>query len=198
MRASTIAAVTFLAAGCAHTAPAVLDADYGRLQPDQTVAVDSARTELARAHDELAGVRSRAGEARSEEKLAEADRAAAQAETERAKRLVEAADARSRAAEARADYAEKLGDAREAAEEAAQARVEAAAAKVELLKLQALGQAKLQPSQPYDEKAFYGEVAVAQKKLDDAGQKAKTLDEDANAARRRWDDLKQKVPATAE
>jgi chromosome segregation ATPase len=194
MRATTIVGIACIAAGCAHGPPEVLEADYGRLKPDQTVAVDSARTELARAHEELAAARTKIAEARREEKLAETDRDAAKLEMERAKKLVETAEARQGAADARGDYAEKLAGAREAAEEAAQRRVELASAKVELLKLQALEQAKLQPSQTYDDKAFYGRVADLQKKLDDARAKVKQLEQEASDGQRRWDDLTRRVP----
>jgi chromosome segregation ATPase len=198
MRVTTIVGIAFIAAGCAHGPPEVLDADYGRLKPDQTGSVDAARAELARSHEELAAARSKIAEARREEKLAEADREAAQKEIERVKKLVEAAEARRRAADARRDYGEQLTAAREAAEQAAQRRVELAGAKVELLKLQALEQAKLQPSKAYDEKAFYGRVADSQKRLDDARSNVRKLDEEASAGQRRWDDLMRKVPLTAE
>ncbi len=198
MRATTIFAIAFIAAGCASGPPAVLDADYGRLRPDQAVAVDGARAELSRAHEELAAAKSKNAEAVREEKLAEADQEAAKLETERVKKLVVAAGARREAADARAEYAEKLNAARKAAEEAAQRRLDLSAAKVELLKLQALEQAKLQPSKQYDEKAFYGRVADSQKKLDDAREKVRDLEQEANAGQRRWDELMRKVPATVQ
>jgi chromosome segregation ATPase len=197
MRAIPIAAVAFVL-GCAGGAPQVLDADYGRLKPDQTVAVDSARAELARAHEELAAAKAKAAEARREEKLAEADRDAAKLEKARVEKLVEAADARSRAADARRGWAQKLIEARDAADEAAQRRVDLAAAKVELLKLQALEQAKIQASKQYDDKEFYGRVAGHQKRLDEAREKVKDLEQEANDEQRKWDDLARKVPAVAE
>lgn len=198
MRAATIVGIAFAVAGCASGPPAVLDADYGRLKPEQTTAVDQARSELARAHEELEAAKAKVGEARREEQLAGADRDAAKLETERVKRLAQAAEARTRAAQARGEYAERLADAREAAEEAAQRRVDLADAKVELLKLQALEQAKLQPTKAYDDKAFYGRVADAQKKLDDAREKVKKLEQDASDGQRRWDEATRKVPAAAE
>lgn len=198
MRATTIVGIAFVVAGCASGPPAVLDADYGRLKPDQTAAVDSARAELAKAHEELEAAKAKNAEARREEKLAEDDEEAAKRETERVKKLAEAAEARTRAAEARGEYAEKLGAARKAAEEAAQRRVDLADAKVELLKLQALEQAKLQPTKPYDEKAFYGRVAEAQKKLDEAREKVKQLEQDASDGQREWDEQVRKVPASAD
>lgn len=196
MRTSRIAAIAiaFAAAGCAHAPPTVLDADYGRLRPEQTSAVDSARSELSRGHEELAAARSKIGEARREEKLAEADREAAKREMERARKVMEAAEARSRAADARGAYAEKLTAAREAGAEAAQRRIDLAGAKVELLKLQALEQARMQPSKAYDDKEFYGAVADAQKKLDDARGNVRQLDDDATSAQRRWDELNRRVP----
>jgi hypothetical protein len=195
MRATTIVGIAFLAAGCAHGPPEVLDADYGRLKPDQTVAVDSARAELARAHEELEAAKAKIAEARREEKLAEADRESAKAEAERVKKLAEAAEARGRAADGRGAYAEKLTEAREAAAVAAQRRVDLANAKVELLKLQALEQAKLQPSDAYDDKAFYERVADAQNDLDEARGNVKSLEGQANDAQRRWDEQMRKVPA---
>lgn len=189
MRATTILAITLAAAGCASGPPAVLDADYGRLKPDQTAGVDAARTELAKANEELATARSKIADARLEEDRAKADLDAARQETERVKRLLEAAEARKQAADAHGDYAEALTEAREAAEEAAQARVALAAAKVELLKLQALEQAKLQPSKPYDQKAFHGQVVETQKKLEEAEANLRRLDAAAVAAQRRWEDL---------
>lgn len=198
MRATAIVVIAFIAAGCSHSSPTVLDADYGRLKPDQTVAVDAARSELARAHEELAAAKSKAAEARREEKLADADRGAAKAEALRVEKLVEAAEARTRAADARRDWAAKLIGARDAASDAAQRRVDLAAAKVELLKLQALEQAKIQGSKQYDEKEFYGRVADFQKKLDDARAKVRDLEQDANDGQRRWDDLARRVPAVVE
>jgi chromosome segregation ATPase len=198
MRATTIVGIAFVAAGCASGPPTVLDADYGRLKPDQTAAVDSARAELASAHQELEAAKGKVAEARREEKLAESDRAAAKSETERVKKLAEAADALSSAADAHGEYAGTLIDARKAAEEAAQRRVDLANAKVELLKLQALEQAKLEPTKAYDDKTFYGRVAEMQKRLDDAREKVKQLEQDATDDQRRWDDRKRKVPAAAE
>lgn len=195
MRATTIVGIAFVAAGCAHAHPEVLDADYGRLKPDQTVTVDVGRAELARAHQELAAAKSKMAEARREQELAKADQAAAKIEIERVKKLVEAAEARRRAADARGDYAEKLTGARRAAEAAAQGRVDLEGAKVELLKLQALEQAKLQPSKAYDTKTFYGRVADSQKKFDDAQSDVKKLDEEAIHSQRLWNDLMRKVPA---
>ncbi len=198
MRATTIVGIAFIAAGCAHGPPEVLEADYGRLKPDQTVAVDTARAELARAHEELAAAKSKIAEARREEKLAEGDKEAAKLEMERAKKVVETAEARGSAADARGDYAEQLTGAREAAADAAQRRVELASAKVELLKLEALEQAKLKPSATYDDKAFYARVADLQKKLDDARARVKQLEEEASDGQRRWDDLTRRVPAPAD
>ncbi len=198
MRATMILGIAFLAAGCAHAPPKVLDADYGRLKPDQAVAVDVARAELARAHEELAAAKAKIAEARREQELAKADQAAAKIETDRVKKLVEAAEARRRAADARGEYGEKLIGARHAAEEAAQVRVDLESAKVELLKLQALEQAKLQPSKAYDEKAFYGRVAESQKRFEDAKSNVKKLDEKASDSQRQWDELMRKVPASAE
>lgn len=195
MRAATIVVIALVAASCAHGPPEVLDADYGRLKPDQTAAVDAARTELARSHEELEAARAKIAEARREEKLAESDREGAKAEIERVKKLAEAAEARSRAADGRGAYAEKLTAAREAAAVAAQRRVELAKAKVELLKLQALEQAKLQPSDAYDDKAFYGRVANAQDELEEARGELKKLEQDATDAQREWDQLTRKIPA---
>ncbi len=191
MRSITIVAVAVAVAGCGHEAPAVLDADYGRLRPDQAGAVDGARTELARAHDELAAARASSTEAARDEKAAVTERDAAKRDLDRAEKRLEAADARS-------DYAATLVGARKAAEAAAQQRVDLSAAKVELLKLQALEQAKLQPSKAYDDKAFYGRVADSQKRLDDAQEKVKKLEQQASDGKRRWEDLARKVPAALE
>jgi len=191
MRAITIFATALVAAGCASGPPTVLDADYGRLRPDQAGSVDSARSELARAHDELAAAKSKNAEAAKEGQ-------AAKVEQEAAKKELERAEKRAEAAEARVEYAQQLKEARLAAEAAAQQRVELAAAKVELLKLQALEQAKMQPSKQYDSKAFYGRVADSQKKLDDAQDEVKTLEREASDGKRRWEDLARKVPAAAE
>lgn len=191
-------AAVLAAAGCASGPPAVLDADYGRLRPDQSAGVDSARTELSRSHEELSAAKTKRAEAVREGKLAEDDRLAARKELERSKRQVEAAEARGRAADAHVEYVEKLSEARGAGEEAAQRRVDLAAAKVELLKLQALEQAKLQPSKAYDDKAFYGRVADAQRRLDDARGRVRELEQEATGAQRRWDDLKRKVPVAVE
>ncbi len=191
MRAIPILAAALAAAGCASGPPTVLDADYGRLRPDQAGAVDGARAELARAHDELAAARASTAEAAREEKAAETELEAARRELDRAKKRVEAAEARS-------EYADTLVEARKAAEAAAQQRVDLDAAKVELLKLQALEQAKMQPSKQYDSKAFYGRVADSQKKLDDAQDRVKKLEQDASGGKRRWEDLQRKVPAALE
>ncbi len=198
MRATTMVGAVFLAAGCAHAPPEVLDADYGRLKPDQTVAVDVARADLARAHEDLAAAKSKIAEASREEELAQTDLAAAKMETERVKKLVEATEARRRAADARGEYAKALNAARKAAEEAAQRRVDLTGAKVELLKLQALEQAKVQASKPYDDKVFYRRVAESQKSFDDAQAEAKKLDEEALQGQRRWDDLMRKAPAAVQ
>lgn len=191
MRATTILATAFVAAGCASGPPTVLDADYGRLRPDQATTIDGARGELARAHDELAAAKSKNAEAARERQLAKTERESAAKDLERAEKRV-------KAVEARVDYAEALTEARKAAEETAQRRVELSAAKVELLKLQALEQAKMQPSKQYDSKAFYGRVADSQKKLDDAQDRVKKLEQEASDGKRRWEDLARKVPAAVE
>ncbi len=191
MRAITILAAALAAAGCASGPPTVLDADYGRLRPDQSAAVDGARAELARAHQELASAKAARTEAAKEQQASEQEQESAKKELERAEKRVEAAAAR-------ADYVEKLGDARKAAEDAAQRRVELYEAKIELLKLEALEQAKMQPSKQYDSKAFYGRVADSQKKLDDSQDQVKTLEKQASDGRRRWEDLARKVPAAVE
>ncbi|HEX9051515.1 MAG TPA: hypothetical protein VF841_13370 [Anaeromyxobacter sp.] len=188
MRAIPVLAAALVAAGCASGPPTVMDADYGRLRPDQAAGVDSARTELSRAHDELAAASSQRGDAAREEKAARTERESAERDLDRAKKRVEAA-------EARTDYAGTLVEARKAAEAAAQQRVDLLSAKIEVLKLEALEQAKLQPSKPYDSKAFYGRVSDAQKKLEDAQEKTKKLERDANDGKRRWEDLQRKVPA---
>ncbi len=191
MRPMTLLAAAALAAGCASGPPTVLDADYGRLRPDQSGAVDGARAELARAHDELAAARSQNGEAIREQRSAEKEQEAARKDLDRAKK-------RLAAAEAHVEYAEKLSEARKAAETTAQQRVDLSAAKVELLKLQALEQAKMQPSKQYDDKAFYGRVADSQKKLDGAQEKLRKLEQDAGDGKRRWEDLARRVPAALE
>ncbi len=191
MRANLILAAAIAAAGCASGPPTVLDADYGRLRPDQAGAVDGARTELARSHEELTAARSANGEALREEKAATAEREAAKRELDRAEKRLEAAEARSA-------YAGKLVESRRAAEATAQQRVDLSAAKVELLKLQALEQAKLQPSKQYDSKSFYGRVADSQKKLDDAQDRLKKLEQQVSDGKRRWEDLQRKVPAAIE
>ncbi len=190
MRATPILAAALVAAACASGPPTVLDADYGRLRPDQSGAVDGARTDLARAHDELSAARTGRTEAAREEKAAATELDVAKRELDRAKKRLDAAEARS-------DWAEALVEARKAAETAAQQRVDLSGAKVELLKLQALEQAKMQTSKAYDDKAFYGRVAEFQKKLEEARDRAKKLDEDANEGQRRWDDLSRKVPASS-
>jgi hypothetical protein len=169
----------------------VLDADYGRLRPDQATAVDGARAELSRAHDELGAAKAKNAEASKERKLAKAEEEAARKDLDRAEKRV-------KAAEARTEYADALTEARSAAEDAAQRRVELGAAKVELLKLQALEQAKMQPSKAYDDKSFYGRVADSQKRLDDAQEKLKKLEQDASDGKRRWEDLARKVPAAVD
>jgi chromosome segregation ATPase len=191
MRAITIFAAALVATGCASGPPTVLDADYGRLRPDQAGAVDGARSELSRAHEELAAAKSKNAEVAKEQQLAETEQQAAKKDLERAKKRVEAA-------EAHVDYVEKLAEARKAAERTAQQRVELSAAKVELLKLQALEQAKMQPSKAYDDKAFYGRVADSQKKLDDSRDEVRKLEQEASDGKRRWEDLARKVPAAEE
>lgn len=191
MRAITILATALVAAGCASGPPTVLDADYGRLRPDQAGAVDGARGELARAHEELAAAKAQRSEA-------ERERLASEREQTSAKQDLDRAEKRMQAAEARVEYAGTLVEARKAAEDAAQRRVELSGAKVELLKLQALEQAKMQPSKQYDSKAFYGRVADSQKKLDDAQENLKKLEQEASDGKRRWEDLARKVPAAAE
>lgn len=196
MRATTIVGIAFVVAGCASGPPTVLEADYGKLKPDQTAAIDSARTELASAHEELEAAKGRVAEARREKKLAEEDRDAAKSETKRVEKLVEAAEARTKAAGAHGEYADALVEAREAAEAAAQRRIDLGNAKVELLKLQALEQAKVQPTKAYDDKEFYKRVADAQKKLDEAREQVKKLEQGASDDQRSWDDRKRKVPAS--
>jgi chromosome segregation ATPase len=191
MRAIPVLAAALVAAGCASGPPTVMDADYGRLRPDQAAAVDSARAELARANVELASARAQNDDAAREEKAAATERTAAEKELDRAKKRVEAA-------EARTEYAERLVEARKAAESAAQQRVDVLSAKIEVLKLEALEQAKLQPSKPYDSKAFYGRVSDAQKKLEDAQGKMRKLEQQAKEDKERWEDLQRKVPAAAE
>jgi chromosome segregation ATPase len=198
MRATAIIGIGFIVVGCASGPPTVLDADYGRLTPEQTGAIDSVRTELAAAQQELDAAKAKMGEAKREKELAEGDRDAAKSEMERVKKLVSAAEARGEAAEARGEYAEKLAEARQAAQEAAQRRVELAAAKVELLKLQALEQAKIQPTKPYDDKAFYGRVAEAQKQLDEAREKVRKAEQEASDGQREYDERMRKVPASAD
>jgi chromosome segregation ATPase len=188
MRPTTILATALVAAGCASGPPAVLDADYGRLRPDQAVAVDGARAELSRAHEELAAAKAKSGEATKERQAAKSEREAAKKDLERAEKRLEAAEAGD-------EYADKLVEARKAAEAAAQRRVDLSEAKVELLKLQALEQAKMQPSKQYDDKEFYGRVADSQKKLDDARDEVKGLEQEASEGKRRWEDLARKVPA---
>ncbi len=190
MRAIPVLAAA-LVVGCASGPPTVMDADYGRLRPDQAAGVDSARTELARAHDELAAARTAGGDAAREEKTAAKEREAAEKELDRAKKRVEAA-------EARTEYAEKLVEARKAAETAAQQRVDLLSAKIEVLKLEALEQAKIVPSRSYDGKAFYARVSESQKKLEDAQDKTKKFEQEASAGKRRWEDLQRKVPAAIE
>ncbi len=190
MRAIPVLAAA-LFAGCASGPPTIMDADYGRLRPDQATGVDSARAELARANDELGAARSANGEAAREEKAAATERETAKRDLDRAKKRVEAA-------EARTEYAEKLVEARKAAEAAAQQRVDLLSAKIEVLKLEALEQAKLQPSKPYDSKAFYGRVSESQKKLEDAQEKTKKLEQEAKEDKERWEDLQRKVPAAVE
>jgi chromosome segregation ATPase len=195
MRATAFFGIGFIVAGCASGPPTVLDADYGRLTPEQTTAIDSVRTELASAQQELDAAKAKIAEATRERQLADGDRDAARAEKERVERLVEAAEARAEAAEARREYADKLAEARKAAQEAAQRRVELAGAKVELLKLQALEQAKMKPTKAYDEKAFYGRVADAQKKLDESREQVRQAEQEASGAQRQFDELMRKVPS---
>jgi chromosome segregation ATPase len=184
-------AAALAAAGCASGPPTVLDADYGRLRPDQASSVDGARQELARAHQELAAAKAANGDAAKERQASDKERELAAKDLDRAEKRVEAAAAREQ-------YVKTLVEARKAAEDAAQRRIDLYDAKVELLKLQSLEQAKLQPSKAYDSKAFYGRVADAQKKLDDAQDGVKKLDRDASDGRRRWEDLARKVPAALE
>lgn len=195
MRAFPFVLSALVVTGCASGPPTVLDADYGRLRPDQAASVDAARGELARAHEEMAAAKAKQVDARREQKLADDDQAVAKREQARVKRLVDEAEGRLRAAEAHADYAEKLADARKAAEEAAQRRVDLDSAKVELLKLQALEQAKLKPSQEYDEKAFYARVADSQKAFDEARDQLRRREQESLDAQRRWEDLYRRVPA---
>jgi chromosome segregation ATPase len=191
MRAIPVLAAVLFAAGCASGPPTVMDADYGRLRPDQAAAVDSARAELARANVELEAARAKNDEAAREEKSAATERSTAEKDLDRAKKRVEAA-------EARAEYAERLVEARKAAADAAQQRVEVLSAKIEVLKLEALEQAKLQPSKPYDSKAFYGRVSDSQKKLEEAQDKTRKLEQQAKEDKERWENLQRKVPAAVE
>lgn len=218
MKRATIAALALLAGACAggraERMDTVSDADYGRLQPGQTQAVDEARQQELQARDELARAKLRVTDTQHEDELAKADQTAAESDDKRAKaeakiaadsndpaqkqraqELAETAQLHKKAADAHLDYAKKLIDARKAEVTAAQKRLDVTSAKVNLAKLQALQSAQIPAAGKYDVAATTNHVSRAQRDHDDAMQKAHALDAQVSSAQQTWQDLNQQLQA---
>jgi hypothetical protein len=209
-----------LLAGCAtgegakSGGTAVSDADFGRLGPGRTGAVNQARQFLASAQDEEARAKLRLQEGQHEGELSKVDEDTAKAaversqahakmanesrdpaELERSRTLKQQADAAQRAAKAHEDYAKKAVAARQAAVDAAHKQVELGNARVELAKLQALQQGQVPAAGKYDMAKFQQRVDKAQKDFDAALQKTRDQELQATAAQRAYEDAQQQAQA---
>jgi len=190
----------------------VADADVGRLGPEQEGLVTGARQALDGARDALSRTRLRLQQAQNEEGTAKADLQAAEADqkvadaqqkvandsrepdaVEKARRLQERAKAHKQVADLHVEYASKLIGEREAEVQAAERQVEVAEARVEWSKLQALEQARNPAATKYDPGRFQSAVGDAQGRLDEAAQNARSLEAEATAARRRWEDTRRQA-----
>jgi chromosome segregation ATPase len=193
----------------------VSDADYGRLQPGQTQPVDQARADLGSARDALARAKLRQSEAKGQVGLVEADlQAAASARTraetlakqakasadpvqvEQARAAAESAELRRRTAEAHQQYVRSLEQTRNAEVTAAERRVAYEEARVELAKLQALQEAKVPAATKYQPAELEARVANARKEMEDAENKARTLQSQMANAERQWQELNRQMQAS--
>lgn len=221
MRKVLLAVVMIVLAACAGSKKAtkpvtVSDSDYGRLAPQQTAAVDQARSALGTARDELARAKLRQTEAAQATNLAQADIGVAQAELQRAdaraklanesmepaqlaeaRNLAESAKLRQAAAKARVDYAQKVQAARAAEVAAAEKRVAFEEVRVEQAKLQALQQAQVPAAAKYDGAQLDGRVVAAQKEMNEATASAQNALSQATAAEQRWHELNRQLQARA-
>jgi colicin import membrane protein len=214
-----IIALAFAAVlGCMHggqtKSSTVSDADVGRLGPEQEGLVNQARQALNVARDALSRTSLRLQQARNEEGTAKADQQAAEADQkvadaqqkvandsrapealEKARQLQARAKAHKQVADLHAEYAHKLIEEREAEVQAAERQVKVAEARVEWSKLQALEQAGNPAATKYEAGRFQTAVNDAQGELDQATQKARSLEAQATAARQRWEDSQRRVQA---
>lgn len=220
MQKLTVMLALAAAAGCASSGGAksgtVSDADFGRLQAGQTGPVDQARLFRDSALDEQARAKLRLQEGKNEEQLAKADREAAAAQANRAEAaqkaatesrepaaleqarvLKEQAAAMKRAADAHGAYAKKMMEARQTAVDAAAKQVSLADAKLELAKVQALQQASVPAASKYDLTKFQANLDKAQKDFDQALQKTRQQESQAQAAHQALQDADRQVQAQA-
>jgi hypothetical protein len=209
--------LTLAVAGCASTGgqgQRVGDPDLGRLAPSQMAPVDEARQFRASAHDELARAKLRLQDSQHEVARAEADRQAASAaaaraevenklaqetrdpaQLERARQAQQQAELQKAAAEAHTEYAKGLQEANEASLEAANRQVQLAEARLEWSKLQALQQADIPAATRYDAGKFQESASDAQKRFDEALERARELHGHADASQQRWRDAQRQMQA---
>ncbi|BDG09538.1 hypothetical protein [Anaeromyxobacter paludicola] len=219
MKRAIIAGLALLAGACAGSrgergGDTVSEADYGRLQPNQTQQVDDARQQQLQAQDELARAKLRMTDVQHEQDLAKADQTAADADMKRAQaetkiagdsndpgqkqrgqELTQTATLHKNAADAHLDYAKSLVEARQAEVDAAQKRVDLMAARVNHAKLQAMQQSQIPAAGKYDAAAITNKVTKAENDYTQAMQKARDLDTQATAAQGRWQDLNRQLQA---
>lgn len=222
MRTNGITALAVAAAmGCTHggaqseaKSSTVAEADVGRLGPEQRGLVDQARQALARDKDAYSRTSLRLQQAENEENTAKADQQAAEADQkvadaqqrvasdsrapdalEKARLLQERAKAHKQVADGHREYASKLIDERKAEMQAAEQKVKVGELRVERSKLQALEQADNPAAAKYDRGRFETAVNDAQGDLDKATQKARDLEDQATAARQRWEDSQRRLQA---
>jgi hypothetical protein len=207
--------------GCMHggaqseaKSSTVSEADVGRLGPEQEALVHQARLALNIARDALSRTNLRLQQAQNEEGTAKADQQAAGADQkvadaqqklandsrapdalEKARQLQEQAKANKQVADLHAEYASKLIDERKAEVQAAERLVKVAEARVEWSKLQALEQAQNPAATKYDAGRFQTAVNDALGELDAATKNARSLEDQATAARQRWEDSQRRVQA---
>jgi chromosome segregation ATPase len=219
MRKLAVAVLASAALACAGSKAqkpvTVSDADYGRLQPDQTQPVDQARADLGNARDALARAKLRHNQAKSQAGFAESDMQSAEAARTRAETLAkaarasadpaqieqaraagEAAELRRRTAQAHAQYANSLDQTRAAEVTAAERRVAYEEARVEQAKLQALQQAKVPAATKYQAAELEARVANARKEMDDAQNKARTLESELANVEKQWQELNRQMQAS--
>jgi hypothetical protein len=192
----------------------VLDADYGRLAPNQTAVVEAARRSEMAARDDLARAQVRLRAAEHEMELAQADAPAVEADRKRAEAEAkmatesrepiavdrasgakQAADLHERAAKAHTDYAGKLKEACAAEATAAQTRLDASTARVDQAKLRAMQSAGVPAAQKYDPMSFDKAVNDATEKQAGAEAEALQKRQQAVTAERQWDDLQRQLRA---